>query len=473
MSATTRSATRRIGSQAISYTTGVPAMCSTLMLLTGKWTARASTPWKKFDPDPYLDALDKYGLPRSEPGPLWWTDAAGSIRARPFAGLANLSEGALASCPPLLSAGQKPSCRAKSCWGPAADQAAGSCWRRKLSQLRPLPASRPCLAGTGPAALREPSGQEEAARGRHVFCAAYRVDQFNELLDYADHIVFQLSAQLAKFKPCGQGGGQERRSAHQPGRPTQEGHAIYDPCAPGSRLGTTRAQWDAALAKQPGLAALLDGLHFHTLCEQDADALAVTLDAVEEKFGDLLPGLKWLNFGGGHHITRPGYDLAALEACIARMQEKYGVQIYLEPGEAWALNAGYLVTTVLDTLQNGDTSLAVLDMSAACHTPDVIEMPYRPPLLDAGEPGEKPCTIRLGGPTCLAGDVVGDYSFDAPLAEGDRLIFGDMAIYTTCKNNTFNGMPLPPIWALAEDGTCRELVRFGYNDFKMRLGHRA
>ena len=218
---------------------------------------------------------------------------------------------------------------------------------------------------------------------------------------------------------------------------------------------------------------LLDGLHFHTLCEQDADALAVTLDAVEEKFGDLLPGLKWLNFGGGHHITRPGYDLATLETCIARMQEKYGVQIYLEPGEAWALNAGYLVTTVLDTLQNGDTSLAILDMSAACHTPDVIEMPYRPPLLDAGEPGEKPCTIRLGGPTCLAGDVVGDYSFDAPLAEGDRLIFGDMAIYTTCKNNTFNGMPLPPIWALAEDGTCRELVRFGYNDFKMRLGHRA
>ena len=219
--------------------------------------------------------------------------------------------------------------------------------------------------------------------------------------------------------------------------------------------------------------ALLDGLHFHTLCEQDADALTVTLDAVEEKFGDLLPGLKWLNFGGGHHITRPGYDLATLEACIARMQEKYGVQVYLEPGEAWALNAGYLVTTVLDTLQNGDTSLAILDMSAACHTPDVIEMPYRPPLLDAGEPGEKPCTIRLGGPTCLAGDVVGDYSFDAPPAEGDRLIFGDMAIYTTCKNNTFNGMPLPPIWVLAEDGTCRELVRFGYNDFKMRLGHRA
>ena len=166
-------------------------------------------------------------------------------------------------------------------------------------------------------------------------------------------------------------------------------------------------------------------------------------------------------------------QLATLENCILSVRQKYGVQVYLEPGEAWALNAGYLVTTVLDTLRNGDTSLAILDMSAACHTPDVIEMPYRPPLLDAGEAGEKAHTVRLGGPTCLAGDIIGDYSFDAPLAEGDKLIFGDMAIYTTCKNNTFNGMPLPPIWALAEDGTCRELVRFGYNDFKMRLCHRA
>ena len=331
------------------------------------------------------------------------------------------------------------------------------------------------LAGTEASGLFEARLGAEEMPGKevHVFCAAYRADEMDELLRYADHVVFNSPAQLAKFGPAAKAAGKSVGLRINPECSTQDGPAIYDPCAPGSRLGTTRAQWDAALAKQPGLAALLDGLHFHTLCEQDADALAVTLDAVEEKFGDLLPGLKWLNFGGGHHITRPGYDLATLEACIARMQEKYGVQVYLEPGEVWALNAGYLVTTVLDTLQNGDTSLAILDMSAACHTPDVIEMPYRPPLLDAGEPGEKPCTIRLGGPTCLAGDVVGDYSFDAPLAEGDKLIFGDMAIYTTCKNNTFNGMPLPPIWALAEDGTCRELVRFGYNDFKMRLGHRA
>ena len=306
--------------------------------------------------------------------------------------------------------------------------------------------------------------------GVRVFCAAYRADEFEELLQYADHIVFNSPSQLAKFGPAAKAAGKSVGLRVNPEYSTQEGHEIYDPCAPGSRLGTTRAQWDAAAAQHPDLPDLLDGLHFHTLCEQDSDALAATLPALEAKFGDLLPRMKWLNFGGGHHITRPDYDLATLEKCITGTQEKYGVQVYLEPGEAWALNAGYLVTTVLDTLQNGQTHLAILDMSAACHTPDVIEMPYRPPLLDAGEPGEKPCTFRLGGPTCLAGDVVGDYSFAAPLTEGDRLIFGDMAIYSTCKNNTFNGMPLPDIWVLHENGTTQPLARFGYHDFKYRLG---
>ena len=303
-----------------------------------------------------------------------------------------------------------------------------------------------------------------------MFCAAYRADEFAQLLQYADHIVFNSPSQLAKFGPAAKAAGKSIGLRINPECSTQEGHEIYDPCAPGSRLGTTRAQWDTAVAAHPELPALLDGLHFHTLCEQDADALAVTLAAVEEKFADLLPRMQWLNFGGGHHITRPGYALTTLERCIHSVRQKYGVQVYLEPGEAWALNAGYLVSTVLDTLRNGDTSLAILDMSAACHTPDVIEMPYRPPLLDAGEAGEKSHTVRLGGPTCLAGDIIGDYSFDAPLAEGDKLIFGDMAIYTTCKNNTFNGMPLPPIWLLGADGSCRELVHFGYQDFKMRLG---
>ena len=393
----------------------------------------------------------------------------------PFAGLANLTDEALASLPTpcylldeaqlrrngeiLLGVQQRTDCHILLA-------------QKAFSNFNVYPVLAPYLAGTEASGLYESRlGREELPeKENHVFCAAYRADEFEELLQYADHIVFNSPSQLAKFGPAAKAAGKSIGLRINPECSTQEGHEIYDPCAPGSRLGTTRAQWDAAVAAHPELPALLDGLHFHTLCEQDADALAVTLAAVEEKFADLLPKMQWLNFGGGHHITRPGYDLATLESCILSVRQKYGVQVYLEPGEAWALNAGYLVTTVLDTLHNGDTSLAILDMSAACHTPDVIEMPYRPPLLDAGEAGEKACTVRLGGPTCLAGDIVGDYSFDVPLTEGDKLIFGDMAIYTTCKNNTFNGMPLPPIWLLGADGSCRELVHFGYQDFKMRLG---
>ena len=393
----------------------------------------------------------------------------------PFAGLAKLPEEALASLPTpcylldesqlrrngeiLLGVQQRTGCKILLA-------------QKAFSNFDLYPLLAPYLAGTEASGLYESRlGKEELPdKENHVFCAAFRADEFDELLCCADHIVFNSPRQLAKFGPAAKAAGKSVGLRVNPECSTQEGHEIYDPCAPGSRLGTTRAQWDAAVAAHPELPALLDGLHFHTLCEQDADALAVTLAAVEEKFADLLPKMQWLNFGGGHHITRPGYDLATLESCILSVRQKYGVQVYLEPGEAWALNAGYLVTTVLDTLHNGDTSLAILDMSAACHTPDVIEMPYRPPLLDAGEAGEKACTVRLGGPTCLAGDIVGDYSFDVPLTEGDKLIFGDMAIYTTCKNNTFNGMPLPPIWLLGADGSCRELVHFGYQDFKMRLG---
>ena len=394
----------------------------------------------------------------------------------PFAGLANLSETALSALPTpcylldeaqlrrngelLLGVQQRTGCKILLA-------------QKAFSNFDLYPLLAPYLAGT------EASGLYESRLGRetlpdkenHVFCAAYRADAFDELLHYADHIVFNSPRQLARFGPAAKAAGKSVGLRINPECSTQEGHAIYDPCAPGSRLGTTRAQWDAAVQADPALPGLLDGLHFHTLCEQDSDALALTLAAVEDRFGDLLPRMQWLNFGGGHHITRPGYDLPTLERCITETQTKYSVQVYLEPGEAWALNAGYLVTTVLDTLRNGDTSLAILDLSAACHTPDVIEMPYRPPLLNAGDPGEKAVTFRLGGPTCLAGDVIGDYSFDAPLTEGDRLLFGDMAIYTTCKNNTFNGMPLPPIWAMDAAGTCRELVKFGYEDFKMRVGN--
>ena len=333
------------------------------------------------------------------------------------------------------------------------------------------PVLEPCLAGT------EASGLFEARLGRemlphkenHVFCAAYREQDFAELLRYADHIVFNSPSQLARFGPRARAAGKSVGLRLNPECSTQEGHALYDPCAPGSRLGTTRAQWDAAMT--PALIELLDGLHFHTLCEQDADALVRTAAAAEEKFGAFLPRMRWLNLGGGHHITRPGYDLPALEACLRGLQGRYpALQLYLEPGEAWALNAGYLVTEVLDRLQNGDTALAILDMSAACHAPDVLEMPYQPPLYGAGTGGKTGVCVRLGGPTCLAGDVLGDYGFAAPPAVGARLVFGDMAIYTTCKNNTFNGMPLPDIYCLRADGRIQRLTRFGYRDFAERLG---
>lgn len=328
----------------------------------------------------------------------------------------------------------------------------------------------------------------------HIFSPAYREEDFGEILQYCDHIVFNSWRQVEKFGPRAKEAGKSIGLRINPECSTQEGHAIYDPCAPGSRLGVTRERfiggryWDDAGTGQrtaeaeretgweENLRELLDGLHFHTLCEQDADALERTLDAVEEKFGEYLPGMKWINFGGGHHITKEGYDMPRLEKCIRRMQEKYGLTVYLEPGEAVALNAGFLVTTVLETQETeielergGRLRIAILDTSAACHMPDVLEMPYRPPLQGSGQPGEKEYTYRLGGPTCLAGDIIGDYSFDRPLQEGDRLIFEDMAIYSMVKNNTFNGMPLPAIALREQDGECRIVRQFGYRDFKGRL----
>lgn len=326
------------------------------------------------------------------------------------------------------------------------------------------------LAGTEASGLYEARLGAEEMPGKevHVFCGAYREEEFQELLRYADHIVFNSPRQLKKFGPQAKQAGKSIGLRINPQCSTQEGHAIYDPCAQGSRLGTTRAMWDLLMTKE--LVALLDGLHFHTLCEQDAEDLETTLQAVVEKFGEVLPAMKWLNMGGGHHITRPGYEVARLEKCIHYAKEKWGLEVYLEPGEAVALNAGYLATRVLDIVQNEDTKIAILDASAACHMPDVIEMPYTPPLYGAEANGTTSYTYRLAGPTCLAGDVIGDYSFKEELREGDLLLFGDMAIYTTCKNNTFNGMPLPNIWKRTVEGDLVRLTDFGYNEFKSRLG---
>lgn len=322
------------------------------------------------------------------------------------------------------------------------------------------------LAGTEASGLYEARlGREEMGdREVHVFCGAYREEEFSELVNYADHIVFNSIHQLKKFGPLAKGKSLGLRI--NPECSTQEGHAIYDPCSPGSRLGVTREVWDLEMTED--LLCLLDGLHFHTLCEQNSDDLVKTLEAVEAKFGDILPRMKWLNMGGGHHITRDDYDLAGLEQAISHAQTAWGVQVYLEPGEAVALNAGYLVSRVLDVVESSGIRIAILDASAACHMPDVLEMPYQPPIYQASK--DQGISFRLAGPTCLAGDVIGDYAFPYPLAEGDLLVFGDMAIYTTCKNNTFNGMPLPDIWRMDKNGSLAKLTSFGYKDFKMRLG---
>lgn len=330
----------------------------------------------------------------------------------------------------------------------------------------------PYLAGTEASGLFEARLGAEEMPGKevHVFCAGYRADEFEELLHYADHIVFNSPSSLLRFGKMAKEAGKSVGLRINPECSTQEGHEIYDPCAPGSRMGTTRVQWDEACEKNPELPDLLDGIHFHTLCEQDSDDLETTLVSVKENFGNLISEVKWINFGGGHHITRPGYDIERLERCIRMAKEEWNVEVYLEPGEAWALNAGFLLTSVLDVLKNGETQIAILDVSAACHMPDVLEMPYCPPLLDADEMGEDGITVRLGGPTCLSGDVIGDYKFRQLPQYGDLLMFGDMAIYTTCKNNTFNGMPLPDIWLRCADSTMLPLTNFGYADFKGRLG---
>lgn len=336
--------------------------------------------------------------------------------------------------------------------------------QKAFSGFFAYPLMRRYLAGTTASGLCEARlGKEEFGGETHVFSPAYREDEFEELLSYADHFVFNSPAQLRRYGEKAKQAGKSVGLRVNPECSTQEGHAIYDPCAPGSRLGTVKEQFDEALLP------MLDGLHFHTLCEQNSDDLETTAQAFEEKFGRYLGQMKWVNFGGGHHITREDYDVERLKKIIRHFREQYGVEVYLEPGEAVVLNAGFLVSSVLETMKNG-MDIAILDTSAACHMPDVLEMPYRPPVLSSGMPGEKEYTYRLAGPTCLAGDVIGDYSFDHPLEEGEQVVFGDMALYTMVKTNTFNGMLLPSIVWKNRDGEEILIKEFGYEDFKGRLG---
>ncbi|MDE6024818.1 MAG: carboxynorspermidine decarboxylase [Lachnospiraceae bacterium] len=320
------------------------------------------------------------------------------------------------------------------------------------------------LAGTTASGLFEARLGYEEMKGRevHVYSPAYSADEMEQLVKFADHIVFNTPTQWERFKKIVEASGRKIKCGIRVNPEYSEIETdIYNPCISGSRLGTKKEQ----LLKMDLTG--ISGIHFHTMCEQGAEVLDRTLDVVEDKFGEYLHKLEWINIGGGHHITKDGYNTSLLIERVKGLREKYNIEVYIEPGEAIALDAGYLVTEVRE-IMNNDIDIAIVDTSAACHMPDVLEMPYRPFIVGSGMAGEKKYTYRLGGPTCLAGDIIGDYSFDEPLEIGQRLVFTDMAIYTMVKNNTFNGMPLPSIYINSGDKT--ELVKsFSYEDFKSRL----
>jgi len=321
------------------------------------------------------------------------------------------------------------------------------------------------LSGTAASSLFEARLGYEEMKGKevHIYAPAYREDEFDEIIKICDHIIFNSFSQWHKYKDRIKALNKKLECGLRINPEYSEIETdIYNPCSFGSRLGITLDNF-----KDEDLEGI-DGLHFHTMCEQNSDVLKRTIEVVDIKFGKYIKKMKWINFGGGHHITRPDYDMDTLTDCILYIKNKYDVEVYLEPGEAIALNAGYLAARVLDFVKNG-MDIAILDTSAACHMPDVIEMPYRPKIVGAGEPGEYPYTYRLGGLTCLAGDVIGDYSFMEPLQVGDILLFTDMAIYTMVKNNTFNGVNLPAIASYNENDGLKIIKTFGYEDFKGRL----
>lgn len=334
-----------------------------------------------------------------------------------------------------------------------------------------FPIARRYLTGITASSVHEARlGREEFGGEVHAYAPAYSQADIDELCTIADHVVFNSVQQWRKFEAQVHAAGLECGLRVNPEHREVETE-LYDPCAPGSRLGVRAATLDAA-ELSPEELSRLDGLHFHNLCQKNSDALERTVAAFEQKFGRTIPHVKWVNFGGGHHITRPDYEVERLIRVVRTFSEKWQKQVYLEPGEASALNTGFLVAEVMDVVEGppGGLPTAILDTSATAHMPDVLEMPYRPEILGGYAPGEKPHTYRLGGLTCLAGDVIGDWSFDEPLAVGDRLVFTDMAHYTMVKTTTFNGVRHPSIATFEpETGEVREVRRFGYDDYKRRL----
>ena len=335
---------------------------------------------------------------------------------------------------------------------------------KAFSMYETFPLIAKYLSGVTSSSLHEARlGYEEMGKEVHIYAAAYKEEEFDEIMKYSNHIVFNSFHQWQKYKDKVESSEKQISCGLRINPEYAEVEVdLYNPCAPKSRMGITLEQF-----KNQDLEGI-EGLHFHAMCEQNSDTLERILKVVEEKFGTYLYQMKWMNFGGGHHITRADYDIEKLIKCIKHIKQIYDIEVYLEPGEAVALNTGYLVTTVLEILHN-EIDIAILDTSAACHMPDVLEMPYRPQIIGGGLAEEKAYTYLLGSATCLAGDIIGDYSFDVPLKEGDRLVFCDMAHYTMVKNNTFNGINLPSIVLYNEKEGFRIIKSFGYKDFKSRL----
>lgn len=336
--------------------------------------------------------------------------------------------------------------------------------QKAFSMFSVYPIISEYLDGTTASSLFEAKlGKEQFGKETHIYNPAYDPRDFPEIVAISDHIVFNSVEQWQRFRPQVEAADHDIQCGIRLNPEYAEVETdLYNPCFKYSRLGTTLANLEGKDVSG------IDGFHFHTMCEQNSDVLKRTIPHIEEKFGKYLKEAKWINLGGGHHITRPDYDVETLIECVLYLKEKYDVQVYLEPGEAVALNTGFLVSTVLDITHNG-MDIAILDTSAACHMPDVLEMPYRPEIIGAGEPGEKKYSYRLGGPTCLAGDIIGDYSFDKPLKIGSRIVFCDMAHYSMVKNNTFNGISLPSIVLHHMSGELEIVRKFSYTDFMMRL----
>lgn len=317
-----------------------------------------------------------------------------------------------------------------------------------------------CASGLNEARL----GYEEFKKEVHTFSAAYKGKEIKAILKYSDSITFNSFCQLQQYGKAARENGVEIGLRVNPGHSEVETD-MYNPCAPYSRLGIVHSIFRQEF---PKLKSIVDGLHFHVMCQQNADVLERVLRSFEKLYGKYIKGLKWVNFGGGHHITREDYDIELLIRLITDFKKKYGVQVYLEPGEASVYNAGVMISSVLDIVKN-KVEIAIMDTSAETHMPDVLLMPYRPHILGSGRKNEKKYQYRLAGPSCLAGDIMGDYSFDKPLKRGDKLAFSDMALYSIVKNTTFNGINLPDIAVIRDGGKIEKVKKFGFKDYRDRL----